>query len=212
MLGTHLMDVAAGSAMLDALGAMLLVCGAVVSAAVGAVAVTFAVTVRRIRRSRTLTRASLRMHSLTESGPRREVARLRLQLHRTMDGGRVTMDAADARSGLPGETPALFRRLQKEAAAVDQHLRVLQTEDDDATLRVALPPLRWRVDELTRHVRRLRAAVADGLAAASEGSMDELGADVEREVIALKAGRERLRTLSGGATTPPRLTGEGASR
>ncbi len=41
--------------------------------------------------------------------------------------------------------------------------------------------------------------------------MDELGADVEREVIALKAGRERLRTL-GGATSRPRLTGEGASR
>ena len=41
--------------------------------------------------------------------------------------------------------------------------------------------------------------------------MSDLGADVEREVIALKAGRERLRAL-GEATTRPRLTGEGASR
>ncbi len=105
MLGTHLMDVAAGSAVLDALGAILLVGGAVVSAAVGAVFVAFAVTVRRVRRSRTLTTASLRVHSLTESGPRREVARLRLQLHRTMDGGRTRWTPPTPGRGCPVRRP-----------------------------------------------------------------------------------------------------------
>jgi hypothetical protein len=39
--------------------------------------------------------------------------------------------------------------------------------------------------------------------------MAELGADVEREVIALRAGRERLRDLDAPTT---RWTGEGARR
>jgi hypothetical protein len=88
---------------------------------------------------------------------------------------------------------------------------VLQTEDDRATLRAALPDLRRRVEEVAGLVRRLRAAVADGLAAVSDAAMADLGADVEREVVALRAGRERLRHLDPTLDRPT-WTGGGAGR
>ncbi len=202
MLGTHLMDAAAGSAVLDAVSTMFLAGSAFVVATVGTIAVAITVTMRRIRRSSRIALASLRLHSITESGPRRDVVRLRLQLRRAVENGRLVIGAADSRTGLPGEAPALFRRIQREAVTVDQHLSVLQTEDDWATLRAALPALRRRVELLTGLVRELRMAVADGLAAASDSAMSELGADVQREVIALRAGRERLRGVDGPVPRP----------
>jgi hypothetical protein len=183
------MDVTVGAALLDT----LLIGGAGVTVTVGAVATTAVLAVRRIRRSPAVTVASLRMRSLTESGPRREVVRLRLQLLQAVDGGRAAIGAADPRAGLPGDAPALFRRIETEAKVVDQHLRVLQSEDDRDALRAVLPAMRRRVTELVGLVRQLRAAVAAGLEAASDGAMTELRADVEREVTALRAGQDRLR-------------------
>jgi hypothetical protein len=138
---------------------------------------------------------SLRYRILAEAGPRREVARLRLKLWRSIQSGRLPVGRAAA--GFPGETPALFRRLEREAALVDQHLRVLQVEDDAAALRAALPALRGRVGEVSVLAQRMRSAVAAGLASVSDGALAELAADVDREVIALRAGRERMQELDG---------------
>jgi hypothetical protein len=197
--------------LLDAASTALLIGTVGVTATVGASVVAVAVTVRRIRRSPAIAVNSLRMRLLRESGPRREVLRLRLQLLQALDGGRSVLGAADTATGLPGEAPALFRRIQAEARTVDQHLRVLQVEDDRATLQAALPALRRRVDELTGLVRQLRAAVAAGLEAVSDAGMAELGADVQREVTALRAGRERLRDPDRIAPAP-RWTSKGAIR
>lgn len=198
MIGPQLMDVTVGTALLDT----VLIGGGALTVTVGAVATTAVLTVRRIRRSPAVTVASLRMRSLTESGPRREVVRLRLQLLQALEGGRAAIGAADPRLGLPGEVPALFRRIQNEAKVVDQHLRVLQTEDDRDALRAALPAMRQRVAELVDLVRQLRAAIAAGLEAASDGAMAELRADVAREVSALRAGQDRLRDRDGLPGTP----------
>jgi cob(I)alamin adenosyltransferase len=202
---------ASGSPLLDAASTVLLVGSAGVAVTTGAAVVAVTVAVRRVRRSPAVAAASLRMHLLTESGPRRDVVRLRLELLRAVDGGRAAIGAADPRTGLPGEAPALLRRIQREAATVDQHLRLLQGEDDDRTLRAALPALRRRVTELVEMVRRLRSAVAAGLEAASHGAVAELSADVEREVAALRAGRERLRAVDG-LDGRPTWSGEGAIR
>lgn len=205
MIGPQLMDVSVGTALLDT----LLIGGGALTVTVGAVVTAGALTVRRIRRSPAVTTASLRLRSLTESGPRREVVRLRLQLLQAVDGGRAAIGAADPRVGLPGEAASLFRRIENEAKVVDQHLRVLQTEDDHDTLRTALPAMRHRVAELTGLVRQLRAAVAAGLEAASDGALAELRADVAREVAALRAGQDRLRDRDGLAARP---TTKGAIR
>jgi hypothetical protein len=207
MIGPQLMDVTVGTALLDT----VLIGGGALTVTVGAVATTAVLMVRRIRRSPAVTVASLRMRSLTESGPRREVVRLRLQLLQAVDGGRAAIGAADPRLGLPGDAPALFRRIQNEAKVVDQHLRVLQTEDDRDALRAALPAMRHRVAELVGLVRQLRAAVAAGLEAASDGAMAELRADVVREVNALRAGQDRLRDPDGLPSTPTWTT-KGAIR
>ncbi|MGN6742672.1 MAG: hypothetical protein ACTHJL_05160 [Amnibacterium sp.] len=207
MIGAPLLDVSVGTALLDT----LLIGGAGVAVTVGAVTTTAVLAVRRVRRSPAVTAASLRMRSLTESGPRREVARLRLQLLQAVEGGRSAVGAADPRAGFPGEAPALFKRIQAEARVVDQHLKVLQTEDDRAALDAALPALRRRVADLVGLVRELRAAVAAGLDAASQGSIAALRADVTREVNALRAGQERLRDPDG-LPTPPNWTTKGAIR
>jgi hypothetical protein len=205
VLGT-LMDVSVGTAVLDT----LLIGGASATVVVGAAVTSAVVAVRRVRRSASVTAASLRMRLLRESGPRREVVRLRLDLLQAVEGGRTAVGAADPRSGFPGEAPALFKRIQAEVRVVDQHLRVLQDEDDRERLRAALPALRQRVGELVELVRDLRAAVAAGLQAASDGAMGELRADVAREVAALRAGHDRLRDPSG-LPTPPTWT-KGAIR
>jgi len=207
VIGPQLMDVAVGTALIDT----VLIAGGALAVTVGAVATTAVLTVRRIRRSPGVTIASLRMRSLTESGPRREVVRLRLQLLQAVDGGRVAVGAADRQLGLPGDAPALFRRIQNEAKVVDQHLRVLETEDDRDALRAALPAMQQRVAELAGLVRQLRTAVAAGLEAASDGAMAELRADVAREVNALRAGQDRLRDRDGLPSTPPWTT-KGAIR
>jgi hypothetical protein len=201
------MDVSVGTALLDT----VLIGGGALTVTVGAVATTAVLTVRRIRRSPAITTASLRMRSLTESGPRREVVRLRLRLLQAVDGGRAVIGAADPRLGFPGDAPVLFRRIQAEAKVVDQHLRVLQSEDDRDALRAALPALRQRVAELVGLVQQLRAAVAAGLEAASDGAMTELRADVAREVTALRAGQDRLRDPEGLTSAPPWTT-KGAIR
>lgn len=210
MLSSGLMD-GEGAGLMDVVSTVLLVGGVGILLVGGAAAVVIAVAVRRLRRSGVMATTALRLRTITESGPRREVARLRLQLAAAVNGGRAAIGAGGAGTGLPGESSALFRRIQREAGTLDSHLRVLQTEDDGETLRAALPALRRRVAEVADLVRRLRAAVADGMAAVSDSSMAELGADVEREVIALRTGRERLRGSDPSAGGPT-WTGGGAGR
>jgi len=201
----------ASTALVDAATTAFLIGSAGVATVVGASAVAVGLTVRRIRRSPALATATLRLALLKETGPRREVVRLRLQLRQSVEGGRATIGAARSDAGLPGEAPALFRRIQREAELVDQHLGVLQSEDDSAALRAALPGMRRRVDELVGLVRELRAAVAAGLQASSDAGMAELGADVAREITALRAGRERLRGADH-VLPAPNPTGKGAIR
>ena len=76
MLTTHPMDVGAPG-LLGVVSTVLLVGGVTALLAMGAAAVLVAVVVRRVRRSRGLAAASLRLHAVLDAGPRREVARLR---------------------------------------------------------------------------------------------------------------------------------------
>jgi hypothetical protein len=199
VIGNDVVLVASASSLTDIVSALLLIVGVGFGITVGTVVLITVTVARRVRRSPAIASAALHYRVVSESGPRREVAKLRLQLWRAVEGGRVTVGQADAAAGLAGEAPALFKRLQREAATVDQLLRVLQSETDPAALRAALPEVRARVTELTDLVQRLRSAVAAGLGAASDGAMAELGAEVEREVVALRAGRERMQDLGGRA-------------
>ena len=198
-MGDDAVAAASAASLTDILSALLLVVGVGVGITAGTALLITVAVVRRVRRSPALTSARLHCRMLSETGPRREVSKLRLQLWRALEGARVPVGQADASAGFAGEAPALFRRLQREGATVDQLLRVLHGESDPAALRAALPAVRARVAELADLVQRLRTAVAAGLGAVSDDAMAELGAEVEREVVALSAGRERMQELGGRA-------------
>ncbi len=180
---------ATGSAVIEVV-VMSLLAFAVLTVVIGTVAGVAAY--RRLRRSAGLATAALRVHLVTDSGPQREVVQLRLRLRHAVEGGREAVCGADARVGLPGEAAALFRRLQREARTVDLHLRLLQTEDDRATLDAALPAMRGRVDEITGLVRGLRTAVAAGLGAGSDAALVPVDAGPHPEELGLVLGGSRI--------------------
>lgn len=170
---------------------------------------------RRIRRSRTVADTTLRARAGFSRGPRRKVLALRIRLAETLDSGQAAIDLATgtARPGgrtargrstghvaptasSHGELPRLFRRIREEGTALDLQLRLLESETDQAVLAAELPAATSRVDQLAGLVRRLRSAVASGLEGATDETLTDLQADLEREVAALAAGVDELRRLN----------------
>jgi len=176
---------------------------------------------RRIRRSRTVADTTLRARAGFSRGPRRKVLALRIRLAETLDSGQAAIDLAtgtarpcgrSGRTARPargrgavhlapgsashGELPRLFRRIREEGTALDLQLRLLESETDQAVLAAELPAATSRVDQLAGLVRRLRSAVASGLEGATDETLTDLQADLEREVAALAAGVDELRRLN----------------
>lgn len=159
---------------------------------------------RGVRRSRAVADTALRARAGFSRGPRRKVLALRVRLAETLDSGRAAIDLAAAR----GELPRLFRRIEEEGGALDLQLRLLESETDQAVLAAELPLAADRVDQVVGLVRRLRSAVASGLAGSTDETLTDLQADVEREVAALAAGVDELRRLNrreehSAPTRPP---------
>lgn len=152
--------------------------------------------VKRIRRNRALAGAALRTRAQFSSGPRRKVLRLRVRLDEILDSGRAAVDLAARADGPHGELPELFGRIEHEGAALDLQLRLLESEIDSTVLAGGLSSAGRRVEQLAGLVRRLRAAVASGLEGVTDDSLSVLRSDVDREVAALHAGVEELRTLN----------------
>lgn len=154
--------------------------------------------VRRIRRSRNVAAVALRARARFSSGPRRRVLTLRVRLAESLDSGRAAADLAARGDGPRGELPRLFRRIEQEGLALDLQLRLMESETDPARLAEELPAAEHRVGQVAGFVRRLRAAVAAGLAAPTDDTLTVLRADVDREVAALHAGVQELQRLNRG--------------
>lgn len=152
---------------------------------------------KRIRRNLTLNATGLRVRARLSSGPRRDVLRLRLRLKETLDSGQAAMDLAGRGHGPRGELPQLFRRLRTEGETLETQLRLLESESDLAVLAEALPTARTRVDQVAQLVRRLRSAVGAGLGEFSDDSLMALRSDIDREVMAVRAGMRELHELAG---------------
>ena len=150
----------------------------------------------RVRRSRALKSAALRTRMQLSWGPRREVMRLRTRLDDTVASGQAAMALVARGEVSRGELPRLFRRIQAEAGVLESQLRLMATEVDPEVLADELPLARRRVDLVAGLVRRVRSVVSDSLAAASDNALAMLQSDVDREVIALRAGLEELHALS----------------
>jgi hypothetical protein len=167
-----------------------------VVAAICAVAFIARALYRRLRRNRALAGTALRTRAGFSRGPQRKILFLRVRLAEALDSGRAAVDLAGRSEGPRGELPRLFRRIQEECMALDLQLRLLQSETDAAVLAEELPAARHRVDQVAGLVRRLRSAVASGLAGSTDDTLTTLLTDVDREVAALHAGVQELRRLN----------------
>jgi hypothetical protein len=167
-----------------------------VAVAITAAALIVRALYRRLRRNRALAGTALKTRAGFSRGPHRKVLLLRVRLAETLDSGKAAVELAAGSEGPRGELPRLFRRIQEESVALDLQLRLLESETDAAVLAEELPAAGHRVDQVAELVRRLRSAVASGLAGSTDDTLTTLHADVDREVAALHAGVQELHRLN----------------
>ncbi|TYL54464.1 hypothetical protein [Agromyces mariniharenae] len=151
---------------------------------------------RRIRRSRTVSGATLKTRAQFSRGPQRTILALRVRLGELLASGQAAVDLAANGAGPRGDLPRLFARIRQEGVALDAQLRLLESETDPGVLADEVPAARRRVDQVAVLVRHLRAAVASGLTGPSDDALTTLRADMDREVAALYAGIEELHALT----------------
>jgi hypothetical protein len=169
---------------------------AMVAVSITTVVLIVRAVVKRIRRNRALAGAALRTRAQFSSGPRRKVLRLRIRLDEILASGQAAVDLAARGDGPKGELPHLFRRIEHEGAALDLQLRLMESEIDSTLLADEVASAGHRVEQVAGLVRRLRSAVASGLEGVTDDTLTSLRSDVDREVAALHAGVEELRTLN----------------
>jgi hypothetical protein len=156
--------------------------------------------VRWVRRSPRLRRRVRSVQALTTPpGARRQVACLRRDLQVAAHATGEAVAVVRAAGGTVGDLPQLARRLARMAATLDAELRLLAGEPDPAELARVLPAARARVAEVARVALTIRRAASAGLGAATAAELAPLEAEVEREVLALDAGVDRLLALAAGS-------------
>ena len=152
--------------------------------------------VRRIRRSRALAGRALRTRAKFTTGPRGQVLRLRVRLADALESGRAAVELAGQGAGPRGELDRLHARIRHEGESLDRQLQFMESETDPGVLAHDLPVAEGRVDQVVGLVRRVRSAVGAQLDGLTDDSLAALRADVDREVTALHAGVEELRSLN----------------
>jgi hypothetical protein len=156
--------------------------------------------VRLVRRSPRLRRRVRTVQALTAPpGPRRQVACLRRDLSAAAHATGEAVALVKAAGGTVGGLPHLVRRLGRVTGTLDAELRLLAAEPDPAELARVLPAARARVADVTRVALAIRRAASAGLGAETAAEIAPLQAEVEREVLALDAGVDRLLALASGA-------------
>jgi hypothetical protein len=156
--------------------------------------------VRWVRRSPTLRRRVRSVQAMTTPpGVRRQVACLRRDLQVAAHATGEAVAVVKAAGGAVGDLPLLARRLGRVAGTLDAELRLLAGEPDQAELARVLPAARARVADVARVALVIRRAASAGLGAETAAEIAPLEAEVEREVLALDAGVDRLLALASGA-------------
>jgi hypothetical protein len=155
--------------------------------------------VRWVRRSPGLRRRVRSVQALaTPPGARRQVACLRRDLNLAAHATGEAVAVVRAAGGSVGDLPRLARRLARVAVTLDAELRLLAGEPDPAELARVLPAARARVADVARVALTIRRAASAGLGAETAAEIAPLQAEVEREVLALDAGVDRLLALASG--------------
>jgi hypothetical protein len=122
---------------------------------------------RRIRSLADQTRLTARAYGV---GPAAEVARLRREMERSLDGARRALAAARTVQSPVGDVPSLLARLELAARGVDGELRVLEAHSDRGRIATQLARPRSRAEAICSSA----AALVDGLLQAAAHDVEEL--------------------------------------
>jgi hypothetical protein len=152
-------------------------------------------------------------------GPSAEVAKLRREMARSLDGAGRALAAARAVGSPVGDVPSLLARLELAARAVDGELQVLEAQHDGARVADQLAGPRSRAEVITSSATHL----VDGLVQAAGHDAEELSllqAACAIEADALRSLAENQPTdrgrdgvagwASGASTTGERMSPTGS--
>ena len=128
------------------------------------------------------------------AGPRRRVAELRAQLE---DGLRVAGRQAGEMHAMPtplGMLPALIGQLADAGRSLEEHLRQLEREPDEARLAATLPAAGQQVSQWCAAAAAARETARSAALAVSARQLRELTSQVGLEVASVQAGIDYLKT------------------
>jgi hypothetical protein len=136
---------------------------------------------RRVRSLSDRARLTARAHGV---GPAAEVARLRREMERSLDGARRALAAARAVQAPVGDVPSLLARLELAGRAVDGELRVLEAQSDTSRIVTQLAGPRSRAEAISSSAAQL----VDGLLHATAYDVEELSllqtaCDIEADAL-----------------------------
>lgn len=122
---------------------------------------------RRIGRLSDRARLTARAYGV---GPSAEMARLRREMERSLDGARRALVAARAVQSPVGDVPSLLARLELAARAVDGELQMLEAQSDGSRIAAQLAGPRSHAELISSSAARL----VDGLLKAAAYDVEEL--------------------------------------
>lgn len=151
---------------------------------------------RRLRRSTMVRQGLLQARAVASpAGPRRDLARLRLQLAESLAQTHRVLLAVSGADGAPPGLADITRRLDQAGAAVDEHLRLMEREPDPVLLSRSIPGLRQRVQALSGNASRIREIALRFSEAVDGPDQDELDTDLREEISSLESGIAAVRQL-----------------
>jgi hypothetical protein len=178
--------------LVDAMAQVVLVGGAVLLVLGLAAAGSLWYMVRRIRRSRRLRRgverSRLTVRSVTGDDTVRRLARMRLELQRSVDATERAVGSAQAQGAPVGGMPSIAASLVRTGRQLDDELRLAEVEPDPQLRRMWID---WLADQVAEHHRlcaNLRRSVLDAaMAAGPDHHLARTSDSLMIEVQALQA-------------------------
>lgn len=175
-----------------------------VLALTGALGVVLVMRVLRALRQRARAvadRAGLRARATLGVGASAELARCRRELAEAVTGLRRALAVAHDHDTPVGDVPALLRRLEAAAEAVDGELRVIEALRDPRRIAAVLPGPRTRAAAIIESADDLARALAEAGAGAS-ADVATLRAECTLEAQALREAGHEVGELSRPARSP----------
>lgn len=139
-------------------------------------------------------RMGLNAHSRT--GSRGRLASLRLTLVQSLDATTRAMDAARVAGHPMGRFGEIHRELARTGATLDTQLRLAERDPDADTRDRAVSALDPQVQRLVACTATLRGALAETAGSAAVSDLDDVAADLDREVGAVADGRRAYSTFN----------------